>query len=151
MAGSWKPVADHTYLWDTASTIFAGCPVVASSTNDMVTVPAVAATDHIVGIAQEDAGPSAVGSAINETDIAVQIFGTAKCFGKSGITAGDYLKIAATISVTLNGVSSTVYPLTTATRATAGSQPVPIVGRAKNSTSADGDIVYVDLMPGATY
>lgn len=155
MAGQWTPVDPHTYLVAGANLIIAGCPVIQTTTANTVDIPTGAATDHLVGVALEDAGTGALlGQDATKPDIAVQVFGTAKMYGKSGITAGDYVKVASgSISVTPPGYASAVavWPVTTAARAAAGAQPAAIMGRAQNATSADGDIVFVDLLPGATY
>ncbi len=154
MPTPWKPIPDHTYLWNTAHTVIAGCPVVTTSTVDEVDLPAGASTDIIVGVATADAGPNALAQAVNATDVPVQVLGTALMYGKSGITAGAMVKInTATINVTPAGYASAVavWPVTAATQTAAGSQPYPIVGRARNGTTADGDIVYVDLLIGEYY
>ncbi len=154
MPSPWNPFGTHTYLWNTAHTVLAGCPVVVTTTTDQVDLPAGTAADVLVGVAAEDAGPNAYGQAAQETTIAVQVYGTVKMYGKASITVGAMVKVAsATINVTPPGYAAAVavWPVTVATQTAAGSQPFPIVGRARNATTSDGDIVYVDLLIGATY
>ncbi len=154
MPAPWKPIPDHTYLVSGLQTIVEGCPVVVTATPDQVGLPLGTAADLIVGVAQADVGPLALGQAINNTAIPVQVFGTAKCFAKGTIAAGSMVRIfTATINVTPPGYAAAVavWPVSASTQTAAGSQPFPVLGRARNATTTDGDIVYVDLIPGATY
>lgn len=157
MSGIWTPIPTRAYLWDTAVSTFKGCPVVMSSTADQVTNPARDNTDVIVGIADEDAGPAGFASSVTEKLIAVRLFGVVACYAKGAITAGTYVKVGATISAlpTMSGASytanATLQTVTAATRASAGAQPYPVLGFATTAASADGDIVYIQLTPGAQF
>ncbi len=149
----FQPVPPNTYLWNTAHNIYAGSPVVVSSTAFTADTPAVWSADVVLGIALEDAGPAALGDAVNKDAITVQEYGTAWCYAKGTIAAGSWVKIGATISVTPPGYASsvTVQTVTAATQTAGGSQPYPMVGRALSASSADGDIVYIELVPGAYF
>lgn len=154
MAGKHNPYYERTYLWDATQTTYAGAPVVmSSSTDEMVTVPAGTSADVIFGIASEDAGPAAFASAVNEKVVAVQWAGNAQMYAKGAITRGQRVKVGPTITITPAGYTQpiTINTAQAATQATAGSQPYPILGVATNSTSQDGDIIYVWLQQGAMY
>ena len=160
MADRWTPIGPHRMLWDTTTTTFKGCPVVASGTADKVTNPAVSNADVIIGVADEDAGPNAYGNAANEQLISVHLYGIVQMYAKGAITAGSPVKIGATITAkpylsdtsgNLYAATQTLQTVSALTKATAGSQPYPQVGIAMNTVSADGDIVYVLLTPGAQY
>lgn len=145
-----NPVPAGTYLWNTAHSVYAGCPVVQSGTTDEIDLPAGTSADRIVGIALEDAGPAALAQAATQQVIAVQELGIARCYAKGAITAGNVVKVGTTISVTPAGYSAavTMQTVSAATQAAAGAQPAPVVGIAQNTTANDGDIVYVRLQPG---
>lgn len=154
MAGQWKPVADHTFLWNTAHTTYKGSVVIATSTANQLDNPSgTIANDLPVGIAQEDVGPAAFGPAINAAVVDVQVFGTAACYGKGTINAGSIVtENTAVIALIPQGSPYTsnvnVWPVLAASQTAGGSAPKPAIGRAMTAGSADGDIIYVDLLIG---
>lgn len=154
MAGQWLPFGARTFKWDTTATTYKGSPVVMStSADDTVTNPAGTNADVIIGVAAEDAGPSAYGIAATQKVIAVTLFGVVPMFAKGSITRGAMVKIGPTITLTPIGApqAETLYTAQSLTKASAGNQPYPALGVAMNNTSQDGDIVYVLLQPGAMF
>lgn len=154
-ASQFTPLSPDTFYWDTSVTTYKGAPVVRKgSTAFTATNPAGTSADKIIGVSNEDAGPSAPNQAVNAKAISVS---EGPCrvamYGKGTIHTGDVVKIGPTISITPAGYASaiTVYTCQTMAQTTAGSQPYPVLGYADSEGAADGDIVYVKLVNGMYY
>lgn len=154
-ATNYTPFGPNTFNWDTTVTTYRGAPVVykGSTLSYGVTNPAGTSADVIAGVATIDAGPGVPAfeaPAANITAIPVQEYGVIAMFAKGTINPGNVVKIGPTISTTPAGYTTaiTVYTAQAATQATAGAQPYPVLGVAVTGSSADGDIVYVRLIPG---
>lgn len=114
----------------------------ANSTNvvtavKLATQTAVSSTNEVIGVCYDQAKLDPNGVVVPSSGLAVRTWGVAKVQASGPITAGKYV-----------AVSNSSGQVAQLAQTAAGSQPVPIVGRALNSTTASGDLCLVLLMIG---
>ncbi|MDP9266477.1 MAG: DUF2190 family protein [Chloroflexota bacterium] len=127
-----KPIRDAEITFVAVATVptFRSVAILDTATGGCK-LPAAAAADPL-GVALADATASKA--------VTLQQGGIAECIASAAIAAGDYVEVANTLG-----------QVRSKTKAGAGAQPTPIVGRAHSAAAAVNDIVFVQLMPGAMY